>query len=274
MPRMINSAESLFKDFLSGIDHLIKDYSYRPIEETGLADEFFKHGLRLTHFNDLYDTLMYSRLIEKALSYLKGPGVLIDFGAGSSVPSLLAVKNSPKASVSIKAIDIDPAAKEIGEDNATRLGLRGNYQFIQSSMEDILDSDLITSSPLVIASNPPYVATPPHVLGQHFVPINGGIDGSHYLKMILERDYPKGTLIALLWGSLTNPAEILPLMTSRYEILATEAMKIHFGEYTTNPLIKNHLYQLREQGKVYFEGEGESHLQLVIGNVLRFIGDA
>lgn len=262
-------AERYLSFFLSQYIEDIPNFVEIPIERTGLAEQFKNYPLKLTHFEDLYDTLMYSSLIGRALEYSPDTRTIIDFGAGSSIPTLLAVKESHLSDINIIAIDIDDEAKSVGTHNAELLGLEDSYTFQHSEMSEILASDLIKQHSLMIVSNPPYIASPEDVKEREFVPVNGGEDGSRYIQDILNCDYQDGTTLALLWGSLTNPAKIIPLIESKFEVLHIEAMKVHFGKYTQNPLIKDHLYKMREQGKVAFDIEDGKETQIVIGTILR-----
>lgn len=256
--------EAIFNNFILGHVTFIKDYTNVPIEETDFVGNFHSYPLRLTHFDDIYDTLLYSKLIEKAISYNPGAKRVVDLGAGSSIPSLLAVKNSQRSNLKAVAVDIDPEAKLVGEYNAKVLGLSEDYEFVSSRMENVLEA--ITDPSTVVVSNPPYIPAPPSITDPHFVPINGGHDGTDYMLRLLNHSYPKDTIVAFLWGSLSNPSKLLPVIEERFEVLHVEAMKIHFGKYTTHPEIFEHLCKLREEGKVYFSDDKR---QLVVGTILR-----
>lgn len=258
------SAEEMFNKFMSTHVDTINDYSHIPIEETDLSAEYKKYALKLTHFDDIYDTLMYSNLIRKAIDLHDHPEEVIDLGAGSSIPSLLAIKNSSKKNIKATAVDIDPEAKIIGHQNAESLGLKDAYRFIEARLETVLQN--INSSSTIVVSNPPYIPAPKNMTDHQFVPINGGEDGADYMMGLLNHNYPKGSVVAFLWGSLTNPARVLPVLEDRFEILHVEAMKIHFGKYTSHPEIYSHLCELREEGKVVFN---DDRTQIVLGTILK-----
>jgi SAM-dependent methyltransferase len=264
------NAEAMLSSFLSQHATEFKDFTNVPIEETGLLEDFKKYPLTLTHFNDIYDTLIYSNLIAKAL--LLNPGIkkVYDFGAGSSVPTLLALKKTNAKNVQAIAYDIDPEAESVGKKNAEVLGLTDYFQFRAELMQHGLGSSEIFEEGTLIVSNPPYIASPQECREHHFVPINGGEDGSDLLEKILLQNYSSGTTLALLWGSLTNPRKILPIIESYYEVVFVEAVKIHFGHYTSHPLIKNHLYQLKHEGRISFEVvEKIGEVQTVLGTILK-----
>ena len=248
----------------------IRDLTHIPIEDMGLMDGCLP-ALRFTHFDDLYDSLIYSNLIMKALKLNPHINQVIDFGAGSSIPSLLAVKKSKRDDLVLIAIDIDPAAEEIGNHNAVVLGVKENYHFRYGTIKEVINQIDKSSSEMLIVSNPPYISSPVNLNKEkYFIPIDGGVFGDEYLLELLRQNYEPGTTLALLWGSLTCPHEVLPEMEERFEIVHVEAYRIHFGNYTNVPIVKEHLYKLKEDGKIFFENDDVmGEVQLVFGTVLK-----
>ncbi|HXH73652.1 MAG TPA: methyltransferase [Bacteriovoracaceae bacterium] len=266
---MSQDAEVILNSFFKS--HLVRmrDYTNVSLEETGLLKSFSGRNLELTHFNDLYDTLIYSDLIYKALTLNPGINQLVDLGAGSSIPTLLALKKANLLTLKTIAVDLDPEAIEVSKRNAEKFGLSDSYTFLQGSMSSVL-SDIKLDEHTLLVSNPPYIPVPPGMKEHYLLPVDGGEDGSLYLEEVLRLSLPYGPTLALLWGSLTNPRKIIPLIEEDFDVLHLEAIRIHFGHYTSLPLIKSYLYLLREAGKVVFghnEDEGES--QIVIGTILR-----
>ncbi len=264
----MNLAAQEFQTFLNSHVSEVSNFTNVPLEETGLAHDFYQYPLRLTHFEDLYDTLMYSKLIQKSLEFGDKGSILIDMGAGSSIPSLLAAKASSIKPAKIIAVDIDEGAREAGHYNAKELGLENIYTFLKMPIEEVLSSSLVAETPLIIVSNPPYIATP-YLPDPRFVAVDGGKDGAKFMLKILQQKYPRGTILALLWGSLTYPADVLRVIKREYDVMDVQAMKIHFGKYTSHPVLKDYLYKLRDQGKVFFAGEQNNEEQIVIGTVLK-----
>ena len=270
MSEVSTEAKDFFSHFVATYTNEFDDYTNVPIEETELYADYRKFPLDLTHFNDLYDTLIYSRLIRKALELQEAPKFLIDFGAGSSVPTLLAIKQSKFADLKTIAVDIDPEALKVSKLNAEALGLTDSYIFQEGSMKSFLQNSTFVRGDTIVVSNPPYIPAPPNTTDYHLIPINGGIDGAEYLLDILNYEHPPGTTLALLWGSLSNPLRVIPLILEKYDILHMNAIKIHFGNYTKLPHINSHLYELREKGMVVFDNdEINGETQIVIGSILR-----
>lgn len=268
---VLQKAEEALSQFLSKHNAQLSDLTNRPIEETDLWQDFSREPFSMTHFDDIYDTLLYSRLITKAIESSSTCSTVIDFGAGSSVPTLLALKRAVDRNLEAIAVDIDSAALETSRKNAEALGLSHRYQFLQGPMQTVIKSGgFFKRGAAVIASNPPYIPAPQDTNDYHLLPINGGDDGSKYIVEFLEQDYPPETTLALFWGSLCNPAKVIPMIEEKFEVLHVQAVRIHFGNYTTIPAINEHLYKLRDEGKVVFENSAEDgETQLVIGTILR-----
>jgi methylase of polypeptide subunit release factors len=257
------NAKTMFDDILG--QATIRNFFRVPLNETGLTDETYQL-LDHTHFNDPYDTLIYSKSIEEAIRRNPQVESIIDCGTGSSIPGLLAIKKSGR-NIHLTGVDIDQNAEEIGKGNAQKLGLTDQFTFVKGNFVEYLKTIKLDSK-VMIVSNPPYIATPPELHSHHFTPVDGGFDGAKYMKIILEMDLPAGTPVVLLWGSLTAPEEILPLITKNYRLDDVEAYKIHFGEYTTHEVMKRHLYELRSQGRIHFDLDPAGEVQYVIGTIL------
>lgn len=259
-------AEMAFNNLIRTYTEHIYDFSFMGLEECGLL-KGDKIPYRLSQFNDPYDTLIYSRLIAKAILLSENPELIVDLGCGSSLPTLMA-REQTERDIEVMSVDLDPHALDVSRENAEVFGATDSYQFIEGNLETILPV-IKKRKGTIIVSNPPYIATPPDLKRHEYLPIDGGPDGSDYLKAILNESYPQDTTLALLWGSLTNPRDIIPAIESRYEIIHFEAYRIHFGHYTSQKEIRNYLEQLRSEGRVHFESIDGRETQLVFGMILK-----
>ncbi|TDH26772.1 methyltransferase domain-containing protein [Segetibacter sp. 3557_3] len=256
-------------EFLKKYVTSIPDFSNVPLPETGLLDGMEEHPFNMTHFDDMYDTLLYSRLISRAIELFPQLQTIIDLGAGSSIPTLIALNNLKDQRPRVIAVDIDPKALAISKQNAEAVGLADHYSFKLGSMQTLLDSEIFKSPGNLIVSNPPYIPTPQGVEDYHLIPVDGGEDGTRYVQDILQCEYPRDTMLALFWGSLCNPSLVIPIMEERFEILHVHAVKVHFGNYTTLPVINTHLHELRAKGLIVFEDAPGRENQIVIGTILK-----
>lgn len=263
-----SSAKEIMDWFMQGHVREINDFAHVPLEETGLTKGLNELSLKLTHFDDLYDTLMYSCLIRKALTMNPDLKRIIDFGAGSSIPTLLALKDTSHPA-RVLAVDIDPAALDASKANVETLGLSDRYSFHLGSMQSFLHADPLGGKDTLIVSNPPYIPTPLGENDYHLLPVNGGEFGGRYILDFLQKDFAPETTLVLLWGSLCDPLKVVPAIVDKYEVLHAEAMRIHFGHYTNLSHVKRHLYNLRNEGVVAFENTPYGEVQEVVGTILR-----
>jgi precorrin-6B methylase 2 len=262
-----SNARRKFYRFLEKHSAEIEDLFHVPITETDLYTDFEDLSLHLTHFDDIYDTLLYSRLITQAID--DSTKILVDLGAGSSIPTLLALKRAQCPDVQTIAVDIDPEALKVSQRNAASIGLSHSYSYIHTTITSILDSNELRRKGVLIVSNPPYIPTPKNVSDYHLIPINGGWDGTEYLAKLLDHEHPEGMTLALLWGSLSNPIKMMEMIEDKYEVLYLQATRIHFGHYTQIPIINAHLYELRDKGYVIFDNEERGETQIVVGSILK-----
>ncbi len=58
------NAESMFKEYILSKIPALSDLTHKSLNEAGLEDNLLS-GLKRTHFDDIYDTLLYSRLSRK-----------------------------------------------------------------------------------------------------------------------------------------------------------------------------------------------------------------
>lgn len=262
------TAEHLINQQIISRVQLINDIAHKSPEEAGLVDHYIAQ-MKFTHFNDMYDTLMYSKLIERAIMMNPEINMIIDLGAGSSIPTLLAIKRSGRTEIKTIAVDIDQESHGVGAENAHILGLDENFSFYMGNMEEAMDVLGPFGPNTLIVSNPPYVAAPEHLKDKFFIPVHGGIRGDDHILGILNHEYTSEVHLALLWGSLTCPKEIIPVMKRKYDLLHMEAHRIKFGHYTTTEPLRSHLYRLKESGDVFFECEDSGEFQYVFGTILK-----
>ena len=271
-PSWLNKNEKLHRQI---VDHLescdVKVVDFR--EPTVTAKDFFPAldsiPLNISRFVATKDSLLYSKLLKESFDRLNDSSTLIDLGTGSGVPLISAFLQTKTKAVAI-GLDIDNEALKIARDNLNLFKLEGRVQLKCQSMLDYLsDSTNFTAAEkLAVAANPPYLPCP-GAPTEEFTPVHGGEDGTLYLEGILTRPYSENTLVAIQWGSVTNPAKIFALIHGRFEIRFLQAWELPFGKYSLSPAINAHLHRQRDLGKAVFNGiAGSSQSQLVFGAIL------
>jgi len=226
--------------------------------------------IQLSKFNSLGDTLEHSELIREALHFGGSRARVIDFFSGSSLPTLRLLANQMvEPNLKIEAVDLDADAIEVSRQNARLLGVESNYDFHVGDAVEHLRSQAISTNTLV-ALNPPYIPLPPDIQNPMFSTINGGTDGTKFLVPFLEYPYEKGTLIAMTWSSLSNPARIIKMIYENFEVFRVQAYETEFGIYTSSPDILPYLIEQRQKGLAFFTDKPNGKRSYtIIGAVLR-----
>ncbi|MDB5039202.1 MAG: prmC [Bacteriovoracaceae bacterium] len=266
----MESSLEKFSDFLNR-HHAVE----KRIDDPDSSSDFFAEALKLPEivgFTALADTLAYARLLTELLRITAGANSrrLIDLGIGSAIPSIIALRDNPQnLDLKVIGIDTDAAALQTASENAETFGVSRRFQFYQGDFLKVMD-DLVLDSKTLIGSNPPYLPVPESVKNSKFSSINGGTDGTFYLKKILQHPFPSGSVLALAWSSLSNPAVIISLMEKNYEILYVHSYIAKFGVYTKSNELAPHLEAERNADRcLYFTGNDGIHRQWILGTILR-----
>ncbi len=225
-----------------------------------------------TDFKASDDTFLYSQLLSKVFKLLSPLEMtsLIDLGAGSCIPSIIALLANPHhENLKITAVDNNPETILTSKSNILKAKLLQNYTLVQQDLLDFL-RDLQYCPTQIIASNPPYLPVPANTTEENYRSVNGGPDGTKYLHSLLLAPLPAGTILVLEWSSLSNPSLILPLIEKHYEVIFVQASRTPFGTYTGSYILQPYLEFQREQGKsVFFTDQNGQHHFIIVGCILR-----
>jgi release factor glutamine methyltransferase len=130
-------------------------------------------------------------LVERAIAWLKdhesgvrGENVL-DVGTGSGCIAISLAVNIP--GLSITATDISSAALKVAHDNAEKMKVSGNINFLES---DLFSNPFLKKSFSMIVTNPPYIPTLSMQQAAVFsreptMALDGGPDGLAIIRRIL-----------------------------------------------------------------------------------------
>ncbi len=228
-------------------------------------------AIHLSQFNSLGDTYEHSELIAAALRSTEAQKTttVMDFFCGSSIPTLRILAANPQLKVRVESIDFDADAIRVSRENAKALGFLDRYDFHVSDAVQLLNSRTISDRTLV-ALNPPYVPIPRGLEGTKFVTVDGGEDGTKFLLPFLQHPFQKGTLIAMTWSSLSNPALVIGLIRKNFEVVYVQSYETEFGTYTSSSEVLPYLLQQRTKGLAFFKDNGTGKRSYtIIGAVLR-----
>ena len=259
-------------DFVHKHHSVPQDFSGRRLDEKSYPVRYHE-GLKapkFTSFSARYDTLVYGQLLTKAAKVQpSGAKRIIDLGAGSCIPTLMALSDNPTELRLVDAIELDETAVPVGKDNAQAANFLDRYRFFNISIFDYLDAgEWPVDLPLIVGANPPYV--PCVQEGKtDLLAINGGADGTRFLEAILNADWPTGTVLALQWSSLTTPDKMIQLVESGFDVKGLIATYVSSRTYTSSSDVNPYLLDRHNNGKaVFFFDRGDAVQYMIIGTVL------
>lgn len=213
---------------------------------------------RLAPFLSIGESILFRDLIQGALTRREGRlRRLIDFGCGSSLPTLGAILPLPEAQrpEQVWALDINDAALEASRHNVAAAGLAQRYRIEPRDMLEVLAAHAQGALPAdLVVANPPYVPAPADAQPGFLTPVDGGTDGLRYLRPLLQGPIERGTWVALVASSLSSPARLAQLVDEGFHVLHCGAHTVPFGPYLKSEPIHAHVQVLRGQGEVDFFG--------------------
>lgn len=250
-----------------------QDFAGRRFDETRypVRNHFGVKAPLFTSFAARYDTLVYGQLLTQAAQFQPaGSKRFIDLGAGSSIPTLMALSEKPDENRRVLAVELDRDALPISRQNATNAGFLDRYSFVNQSIFEFLDnvSHWPTVLPQIVGANPPYVPCPEN-RDEGYLAINGGPDGMLFLNAIMSTEWPKGTVLALQWSSLTSPDSMIGRIEEEFEVKAVIATYVSSKTYTSSKDVNPYLLDRHNKGEAVFFFDRGDHVQyMIVGTVL------
>ncbi len=211
--------------------------------------------VKLTVGEELEDTYLLAKLVARALEKLgpKAISTILDLESRSSLATAYALERNPKhKDLQVLALGHDRQSLMIGQANVGVVGPGDRYRFLQMDMLDFIEAYPFKKSNLIVAA-PPAVPYPRELDVSQNRKWSGGLDGTRYIKKILQAQMEPGTHVVLFWPSLSHPLSILPQIHSEFEILYIEATETSMGRFTKDPELFQYLNGLRNRGEVIFD---------------------
>jgi precorrin-6B methylase 2 len=233
-PQLFKSGEMSLPDL---VGHVKAHFSVEPI---------------LGPFLNVGDSILFRNLIHKALVNHPGRiGRLIDFGCGSSLPTISAIlgvveENRP---AQVWAVDVNDDAIAASKHNVSAAGLESVYCIDKKDMLSVFSENTSDLSVDLIVANPPYVPSPDKLQSEFLIPVNGGADGLRFLRPILQMPLKPGTRVAIVAGSLSSPAKLAELINESFNVISCDSYIVPFLYSRAEP-IYSYLKSLRQQESI------------------------
>jgi methylase of polypeptide subunit release factors len=214
--------------------------------------------------------LLYSKLLTEGCLKAGNAQLLLDLGTGSGIPLFSALLKS-KTNIRAIGVDNDSFGLQIARENLRLFPELQQIELVHADISTFLqnhEADLNSKS-VLLCSNPPYLPCP-EGLASEYDSVNGGRDGTFFLEILLTQSYSPSSILAIQWGSVSNPEKIFSIIKQGFEIEYLQACELPFGKYSVSKPINGHLHDLRTKSKSAFFGPvGGDQSQLVFGALLR-----
>lgn len=232
---------------------LFQSWQMKLDDLVGSVKSQFNTEPKLAPFLNIGESILFRDLISKALlHYPKRIERLIDFGCGSSLPTITAILGIAETNrpTQVLAFDVNKEAISASQHNIVASGLASTYQIKNADMLTVLTDTATIRSANIIVANPPYVPAPAVDSSGFLVPVNGGVDGLRFLRPLLQMPIKSGTLVAIIASSLSSPGLLSDLIDESFNVLSCDSHIVPFGPYLKSEQINSHVMSLLQEGKV------------------------
>lgn len=228
-----------------------------PPEDDRTSDAF-----RAT-LDDALETRLFGELVYRAVRHL-GARHVLDVGCGVGTPTLEAARAGAARVVGVDLIRENVARAHA---NILRSRLDGRVSAHHASWRDVVSGRFAIGDVDLVVSNPPYVP------GGRGSAVDDGPRGTSILDAIVDGVPGSVRGLALLFGSLSDPLQVIARLQARGFALRELLLEpVPFGRYTSEPATLATLLRLRREGHAWFSdaapaGGGAPHQYLTMGVV-------
>lgn len=193
--------------------------------------------------DDPQETLAFRRLVMRAVECTR-PRRVLDVGCGTGIPTIAAARAGAK---SVVGIDIAEQNVERASENIRLAHYESRVSAFHASWDDVATGRFPLGPVDLLVSNPPYVPS-----GEGSA-VDGGPTGTRLLDAIVEGTKEGTRGLALLFGSLSDPLEVVARIERRgFQIVHLCAMPVVFGRYTSEPKVLTAIKRRRALGTAFF----------------------
>jgi hypothetical protein len=229
----------LFKSWEKSVDDLV-----------GSGKAHFSAEPMLAPFLNIGEGILFRDLIYKALvTHPRRIERLVDFGCGSSLPTISAILDLPETSrpSQVWAVDVNEEAIAASKHNVAAVGFENVYNIDKSNMLSVFKENATNFSADLIVANPPYVPSPDEEQSGFLTPVNGGADGLRFLRPLLQMPLKPGTWVAIVASSLSSPESLANLINESFAVISCDSHVVPFGPYLKSEPIHSYVKSMCQQ---------------------------
>jgi methylase of polypeptide subunit release factors len=180
------------------------------------------------------------------------PTTVVEFGSGDGSPVINSLSRSQFEGV-VYGYEPNIAAYNLAQAQISQAKLNQHYiirnqSFFEAHRPDAGYSQASYPHVSYLIANPPYLPAPDNNIA---IPLlHGGKDGAVITKQLLSLDYPN---VMILVSSYSNPVGVINHAADHgYQVSDFMITPLKFGQYSSEPKVKNQIVELRSQDKAFF----------------------
>jgi methylase of polypeptide subunit release factors len=187
----------------------------------------------------------YAYCLEKLVfNHASKSSSIIEFGSGDGSAVIHALLRTNFGG-RVQGYELNPAAYTVAQAKTQEFDLEKQYIVHNQSFYDSAHGNA-----QYLIANPPYIPAPDHNIKMPL--LYGGFDGAKITNSLLSLNYDN---VMLLVSSYSNPASTMShAIRNRYCVADFTITPLQFGDYSSEPKVKDHIAHLRHNQKAFYSG--------------------
>ncbi len=187
----------------------------------------------------------YSHCLERLVfNQCSNSDLVVEFGCGDGTPvinSLTRINFNSK----VHGYELNSSAHAVAQSKINQHNLNHQYTVYNQSFFETSQPDA-----QYLIANPPYIPALDNNISMPL--LHGGVDGATITNRLLSLNYPS---VMLLISSYSNPVGTIEhARANGYSVADFMITPLKFGYYSSEPKVKNHISELRQNRKAFYSG--------------------
>lgn len=187
----------------------------------------------------------YSHCLERLVfNQCSNSDSVVEFGCGDGTPVINSL-NRINFNSKVHGYELNPSAYAVAQSRIDQHNLNHQYTVYNQSFFEASHPDA-----QYLIANPPYIPAPDNKISMPL--LHGGVDGAAITNRLLSLNYPS---VMLLVSSYSNPVGTIEhALVNGYSVADFMITPLKFGYYSSEPKVKNHISELRQNRKAFYSG--------------------